>query len=216
MEECSASITGDLLNFQTLQKHIERDTVLNVVRYPQKTYASRIDLPDGSYVDISAYGRTDVPGVIVAYYHTTAEYARNYTLTIQGSLAGYNTRDDGVIVVAETATALSRPTMKSWLIPRWEDSRILQQIKSRIFRPPRSDISKSRWQHLFRRSDRSRDYYIYAYVSDRMVATDMVKNMMAALIIYLVMLTAIQMFRRRSARNIWPSGIGASWNSVSS
>ena len=33
-----------------------------------------------------------------------------------------------------------------------------------------------------------------------MVATDMVKNMMAALIIYLVMLTAIQMFRRRSAR----------------
>ena len=33
-------------------------------------------------------------------YHTTAEYARNYTLTIQGSLAGYNTRDDGVIVVA--------------------------------------------------------------------------------------------------------------------
>ena len=48
--------------------------------------------------------------------------------------------------------------------------------------------------------DRSRDYYIYAYVSDRMVATDMVKNVMAALIIYLVMLTVIQMFRRRSAR----------------
>ena len=33
-----------------------------------------------------------------------------------------------------------------------------------------------------------------------MVATDMIKNMMAALIIYLIMLTAIQMFRRRSAR----------------
>ncbi len=77
---------GDLLNFLTLQEYIERDTVLDVVRYPQKTYASRIDLPDGSYVDISAYGRTDVPGVIVAYYHTTAEYARNYTLTIQGRL----------------------------------------------------------------------------------------------------------------------------------
>lgn len=35
---------GDLLNFLTLQEYIERDTVLNVVRYPQKTYASRIDL----------------------------------------------------------------------------------------------------------------------------------------------------------------------------
>ena len=40
--------------------------------------------------------------------------------------------------------------------------------------------------------------------------------MMAALIIYLVMLTAIQMFRRRSRGNIWPSGIVASGNSVSS
>ena len=38
---------GDLLNFLTLQEYIERDTVLDVVRYPQKTYASRIDLRDG-------------------------------------------------------------------------------------------------------------------------------------------------------------------------
>ena len=91
---------GDLLNFLTLQEYIERNTVLDVVRYPQKTYASRIDLPDGSYVDISAYGRTDVPGVIVVYYHTTAEYARNYTLTIQGLLAGYNTRDETVVLLS--------------------------------------------------------------------------------------------------------------------
>ena len=189
---------GDLLNFLTLQEYIERDTVLDVVRYPQKTYASRIDLPDGSYVDISAYGRTDVPGVIVAYYHTTAEYARNYTLTIQGSLAGYNTRDDGVIVVANGDRIIASNDEKL-VDTKVEDSRILQQIKS--------NLSSAEVGHFkcdggtyFGGLDRSRDYYIYAYVSDRMVATDMVKNMMAALIIYLIMLTAIQMFRRRSAR----------------
>ena len=189
---------GDLLNFLTLQEYIERDTVLDVVRYPQKTYASRIDLPDGSYVDISAYGRTDVPGVIVAYYHTTAEYARNYTLTIQGSLAGYNTRDDGVIVVANGDRIIASND-EELADTKVEDSRILQQIKS--------NLSSAEVGHFkcdggtyFGGLDRSRDYYIYAYVSDRMVATDMIKNMMAALIIYLVMLTAIQMFRRRSAR----------------
>ena len=189
---------GDLLNFLTLQEYIERDTVLNVVRYPQKTYASRIDLPDGSYVDISAYGRTDVPGVIVAYYHTTAEYARNYTLTIQGSLAGYNTRDDGVIVVANGDRIIASND-EELADTKVEDSRILQQIKANLSSAAVGHF-KCDGSTYFGGLDRSRDYYIYAYVSDRMVATDMVKNMMAALIIYLVMLTAIQMFRRRSAR----------------
>ena len=189
---------GDLLNFLTLQEYIERDTVLDVVRYPQKTYASRIDLPDGSYVDISAYGRTDVPGVIVAYYHTTAEYARNYTLTIQGSLAGYNTRDDGVIVVANGDRIIASND-EELADTKVEDSRILQQIKSNLSSAAVGHF-KCDGSTYFGGLDRSRDYYIYAYVSDRMVATDMVKNMMAALIIYLIMLTAIQMFRRRSAR----------------
>ena len=189
---------GDLLNFLTLQEYIERDTVLDVVRYPQKTYASRIDLPDGSYVDISAYGRTDVPGVIVAYYHTTAEYARNYTLTIQSSLAGYNTRDDGVIVVADGDRIIASND-EELADTKVEDSRILQQIKSKLSSAA-VGYFKCDGNAYFGGLDRSRDYYIYAYVSDRMVATDMVKNMMAALIIYLIMLTAIQMFRRRSAR----------------
>ena len=189
---------GDLLNFLTLQEYIERDTVLDVVRYPQKTYASRIDLPDGSYVDISAYGRTDVPGVIVAYYHTTAEYARNYTLTIQGSLAGYNTRDDGVIVVADGDRIIASND-EALADTKVEGSRILQQIKANLSSAAVGHF-KCDGSTYFGGLDRSRDYYIYAYVSDRMVVTDMVKNMMAALIIYLIMLTAIQMFRRRSAR----------------
>ena len=189
---------GDLLNFLTLQEYIERDTVLDVVRYPQKTYASRIDLPDGSYVDISAYGRTDVPGVIVVYYHTTAEYARNYTLTIQGLLAGYNTKDDGVIVVADGDRIIASND-EALADTKVEDSRILQQIKSNLS-SAEVGYFKCDGGTYFGGLDRSRDYYIYAYVSDRMVATDMVKNMMAALIIYLIMLTAIQMFRRRSAR----------------
>lgn len=189
---------GDLLNFLTLQEYIERNTVLDVVRYPQKTYASRIDLPDGSYVDISAYGRTDVPGVIVVYYHTTAEYARNYTLTIQGLLAGYNTRDDGVIVVTNGDRIIASND-EELADTKVEDSRILQQIKSKLSSAAVGHF-KCDGSTYFGGLDRSRDYYIYAYVSDRMVATDMVKNMMAALIIYLIMLTAIQMFRRRSAR----------------
>ena len=90
---------GDSLNFKSLREYIEREAVLDVARYSQKTYAARVDLPDGSYVDIAAYGRTDCDGVVVVYYHTTAEYAHNYTLTLQGTLSGYSPSSGGVVVV---------------------------------------------------------------------------------------------------------------------
>ena len=43
-----------------------------------KTYAASIVLEDGSQVDLAAYGRSDEKGIIITFYHTSAEYARNY------------------------------------------------------------------------------------------------------------------------------------------
>ena len=46
-----------------------------------KTYAASIVLEDGSQVDLAAYGRSDEKGIIITFYHTSAEYARNYNLS---------------------------------------------------------------------------------------------------------------------------------------
>ena len=188
---------GDSLNFESLQEYIERAAVLDVTRYPQKTYAARVDLPDGSYVDIAAYGRTDCDGVVVVYYHTTAEYAHNYTLTLQGTLSGYSPSSGGVVVVTNGDRIIASNDA-SLVDTGADDSSILQQIKARVVSGTVSHI-QSRDGSYFGSLDRSREYYIYAYVPDRPVIADMLKNMMAALIIYLIVLTAIQMFRRRSA-----------------
>ena len=51
-----------------------------------KTYAASIVLEDGSQVDLAAYGRSDEKGIIITFYHTSAEYARNYNLTIQSHI----------------------------------------------------------------------------------------------------------------------------------
>ena len=189
---------SDLLNFHALQEYIERDAVLDTARYPQKTYAARVDLPDGSYVDLAAYGRTDRTGVTVVYYHTTAEYARNYTLTLQSSISGYSTRADGVIVitngdriVASNDTALVDTAAN--------DDPVLAQIKSEVASGTVSHIRCESGAY-FGSLDRSREYYIYAYVTDHAVIVDFLKNMLVALIVYLIMVAAIQMFRRRSAR----------------
>lgn len=39
-----------------------------------KTYAASIVLEDGSQVDLAAYGRSDEKGIIITFYHTSAEY----------------------------------------------------------------------------------------------------------------------------------------------
>lgn len=52
-------------------------------------------------MDLAAYGRSDEKGVIITFYHTSAEYARNYNLTIQSLLSGYDTYSSGMIVVTD-------------------------------------------------------------------------------------------------------------------
>ena len=189
---------SDELNFRALQEYIERDAVLDTARYPKKTYAARVDLSDGSYVDMAAYGRTDRNGVTVVYYHTTAEYARNYTLTLQGSISGYSTRGDGVIVITN-GDRIVASNDTSLVDTRTDDNPVLVQLKSKVASGTVSHI-RCDGSAYFGSLDRSREYYIYAYIPDHTVIVDFLKNMLVALIVYLIMVAAIQMFRRRSAR----------------
>ena len=66
----------DNLNSRALQNEIQKKTVLDVAAHPRKTYAASIVLEDGSQVDLAAYGRSDEKGIIITFYHTSAEYAR--------------------------------------------------------------------------------------------------------------------------------------------
>ena len=89
----------DGLDYAALRGYITKATVLETAQSTIKTYTTRIQLEDGSYVDLAAHGRTDEPGVIVVYYHTSAEYATNYNLTIQHLLDGYDPGTEETLVV---------------------------------------------------------------------------------------------------------------------
>ena len=89
----------DGLNYAALRGYVTKDTVLGTAQFPIKTYTARIQLDDGSYVDLAAHGRTDEPGVIVVYYHTSAEYATDYNLIIQNLLEGYDPGTEETLVV---------------------------------------------------------------------------------------------------------------------
>ena len=89
----------DGLDYAALRGYVTKDTVLGTAQFPIKTYTARIQLDDGSYVDLAAHGRTDEPGVIVVYYHTSAEYATDYNLIIQNLLEGYDPGTEETLVV---------------------------------------------------------------------------------------------------------------------
>ena len=91
----------DGVGYEQLKGDLTKDVVLDVAKNPAKVYASRVTLDDGSTVDIGAACRTSGEGVFVTLYHTSAEYAARYTLTIQSLLSGYNKDENGTVVVED-------------------------------------------------------------------------------------------------------------------
>ncbi len=89
----------DGIGYDDLKAELTGEAVLEVAKYPAKVYSSRVTLADGSTVDIGAACRSGGEGIFVTLYHTSAEYAERYTLTVQSLLSGYSQDDSGTVVV---------------------------------------------------------------------------------------------------------------------
>lgn len=102
---CEYSTNESLL--PEIKECAEKEIVLDTAIYDEKVYAKRINHNDGAYIDMAACTRKDAPGVVVTYYYTSAEYATNYTLTIQSLLNGYRKDRDGTIIVADEGVIIA-------------------------------------------------------------------------------------------------------------
>ena len=97
--DCEYSTDESLAN--EITEYLQKDIIMDFDGYEERTYSERFDREDGSHVDIAACARKDAPGIVAIYYYTSPEFARNYTLTIQGLLNGYSTQKDGTVLVAD-------------------------------------------------------------------------------------------------------------------
>lgn len=86
---------------------VQQDNILNSAYEDEKVYSQQINYNDGSHVAFAACAREDEPGVVITYYLTPAEYAKNYTLTIQSLLNGYQNENDGTIIVADNGVIIA-------------------------------------------------------------------------------------------------------------
>ena len=173
------SLTGEIAEY--LQKAI----IMDFSGYEERSYSERFTREDGSHIDIAACARKDAPGIVAIYYHTSPEFVRKYTLTIQSLLNGYSTQKDGTIIVADEGIVVASND-ESLLGQNTVDNKIVQAMKKH------TDS-----QHIYHLKNegigcygimlKQRDYYIYAYLPDTEVFHNLPLSVISVIFLYFLM-----------------------------
>ena len=172
------SLTGEITAY------LQKDIIMDFAGYEERSYSERFTREDGSYIDIAACARKDAPGIVAIYYYTPPEFARNYTLTIQGLLNGYSIQKDGTVIVADDGIVVASNN-ESLLGQNTADNEVVQAMKKH---------TDSQHIYHFRKEGigcygimlKQRDYYIYAYLPDTEVFRNLPLSVTAVVFLYLL------------------------------
>ena len=181
--DCEYSTDESLTN--EITEYLQKDIIMDFAGYEERSYSERFTREDGSHIDIAACARKDAPGIVAIYYYTSPEFARNYTLTIQGLLNGYSTQKDGTILVADNGTIVACND-ESLLGQNTADNEVVQAMKKH---------TDSQHIYHFKKEGigcygimlKQRDYYIYAYLPDTEVFHNLPLNVMSVIFLYFLM-----------------------------
>ena len=172
------SLTGEITAY------LQKDIIMDFAGYEERSYSERFTREDGSYIDIAACARKDAPGIVAIYYYTPPEFARNYTLTIQGLLNGYSIQKDGTVIVADDGIVVASND-ESLLGQNTADNEVVQAMKKHT--------DSQHIYHLRKEGTgcygimlKQRDYYIYAYLPDTEVFRNLPLSVTAIVFLYLL------------------------------
>ena len=181
--DCEYSMDESLRD--EITEYLQKDIIMDFAGYEERTYSERFNRKDGSHIDIAACARKDAPGIVAIYYYTSPEFARNYTLTIQGLLNGYSVQKDGTIIVADNGIVVASND-DSLLGQNTADNEVVQAMKKH------TDS-----QHIYHLKNegtgcygimlKQRDYYIYAYLPDTEVFHNLPLSVISVIFLYFLM-----------------------------
>ena len=181
--DCEYSRDESLTN--EITEYLQKDIIMDFAGYEERTYSERFNRKDGSHIDIAACARKDAPGIVATYYYTSPEFARNYTLTIQGLLNGYSVQKDGTIIVADEGSIVASND-ESLLGQNTTDNEVVQAMKKHtdsqhIYHLKKEEIG------CYGIMLKQRDYYIYAYLPDNEVFHNLPLSVISVIFLYFLM-----------------------------
>ena len=181
--DCEYSTDESLAN--EITEYLQKEIIMDFSGYEERSYSERFTREDGSHIDIAACARKDAPGIVAIYYYTSPEFARNYTLTIQGLLNGYSVQKDGTIIVADEGSIVASND-ESLLGQNTTDNEVVQAMKKHtdsqhIYHLKKKGIGC--YGIMLKQSD----YYIYAYLPDNEVFHNLPLSVISVIFLYFLM-----------------------------
>ena len=192
--DCEYSTDESLAN--EITEYLQKEIIMDFAGYEERSYSERFTKEDGSYIDIAACARKDAPGIVAIYYYTSPEFARNYTLTIQGLLNGYSVQKDGTIIIADDGIVVASND-ESLLGQNTTGNEVVQEMKKH------TDS-----QHIYHLKNegtgcygimlKQRDYYIYAYLPDTEVFHNLPLSVASVIFLYFLLFSTFWFWAYRT------------------
>ena len=181
-----------------LDEYMESSSLLDVADNALKSFATRIDLEDGSYVDMAAKGMT---GIVITCYHTSTEYADDYNLSFDHILSGYYDSEGGTVVVT-SGDKIIASSNEDMIGNSVDDYIILKKIKDsdESGKLMHAQSSKSPYNHDFGLMKRGRDYYVYIYLPERAIFDNTISHIIYTFAIYMYIIVIYNMLRWKTGQ----------------
>lgn len=193
-----SSYSTDDAILKRVYKYISKDIILDYMDYPERTYSQRIELEDGSHLDVAACARSDAQGMVVTYYYTSPDFAQNYNLTIQNLLKGYSKKSDGTILVSDHGKIIASND-RALLQTSTKHNEVVQLLKE-----------NKDSQHIYHFNNKGvgyygimlkqSNYYIFAYMPDSVVFDGVITKLVAILLVYILFVLVLKYIGHRNNR----------------
>ena len=191
----------DNVGAEGIKNELSNTSLLDTAGFPEKSYSTRTEWKDGSYIDIGACGMTDGSGVIVTYYHTPEEYVTNFNLSFSMLLKGYSIEHDGTIVIT-SGDEIIASNNKKMVGKKVDEIAILKRLQESTGSGTLLHAKKDSGEmgYNFGLIERGRDYYVYAYLQEKAIFTTTLRNIHYAMILYILVLVVLNTVRWRTAQ----------------
>ena len=186
--------TKDGVGYEAIRDGLPEIASLGLVDAPDKTYVKRVELRDGSFVDVALHAFSTGDGILLAYRHTKEAFAQKSVLSVQTLLDGYdmNTVGTFLLVRSNVVEASNDPAMIGVDVT---SHAMLRGIRATNQSEKLTYVLDGRGAKYYGMYTHGRDFVLYAYVPARNIYRSMMPNLEAMLILYSVMLAVVQGLR---------------------
>ncbi len=186
--------TEDGVGYDAIRDGLPEIASLGLVDAPDKTYVKRVELRDGSFVDVALHAFSAGDGILLAYRHTKEAFAQKSVLSVQTLLDGYDMNMVGtfLLVRSNVVEASNDPAMIGVDVT---SHAMLRGIRATNQSEKLTYVLDGRGAKYYGMYTHGRDFVLYAYVPARNIYRSMMPNLAAMLILYIVMLAVVQGLR---------------------